>query len=146
MNERHLSGQWAEFMAAAYYAKKGYAIVWPSAAQSRYDFIADRDGILTRVQVKKAYWNKSGNWEYLQARLGSDTRAGQFPNKADRYTSDCCEVIALVDDDCNIWLAPIEDVQGTTNLCIRSNCPKPSKTRKPYDPDKWYKGKVYEQD
>lgn len=127
---RFASGASAELYVAHSLVEEGYNILWPLLTQSRYDLVAEKDGKFLKIQVKKATWSKSGNYNYLQARISGKNKLTNTP-----YKKEDVDFFAFTDNNC-IWFAPFEDVEGLTSVCLSSDNPKYSPQTK-YQPDLW---------
>jgi hypothetical protein len=65
-NERTIVGQTAELVAAAYFSERGCIINWPRSLKNPgYDFIAEKDGHLAKVQVKGGSKFTNGSTPYV---------------------------------------------------------------------------------
>jgi len=126
-----------EYQAAMLYTKLGYTVCWPIISQSPYDFVVEKDGAFKRVQVKTAGWVKSGNYSYLQSRLGSDKRNGSTNSTGCKYTGSCDEIIFIDPTKNDAWIFPVEVIAHTSNVCLASTNPNPkrSQLKKNYDPN-----------
>ncbi len=132
MDIRHRNGAVAELFVAAEMAKQGYNILWPMLTQSRYDILLEdpSEGRFIKVQVKKATWSKTGNYEYLQARL-----TGKNKLTSTAYKASDVDEFAFTDLK-NIWMAHYSQVGGLTSVCLRSTNPD-YKPHTKYDASKW---------
>lgn len=45
-------GMTGEYLAKAFFSKEGYSILLPDSNETSYDFVAEKDGVYTRIQVK----------------------------------------------------------------------------------------------
>lgn len=134
----HKQGLLTEYEAAAWYTQNGYTVCWPMFSQSPYDFIVEKDGCLKRVQVKTPTWSRSGTFSYLQCRLGKDLRVKTLENKdasGCRYKDSCDELIFIEKDTGEIWVFPVEVLEHTSNVCLKTSNPNPSVKKKSYNPD-----------
>jgi hypothetical protein len=129
-NFKHLSGQAAELYVAARLGQQGYNVLWPMMAQSRYDLVIEKDGEFTRLQVKKATLSKAGPYSYLQARISSRNK-GSKP----LYVKGEFDLFAFTDMD-KIWLAPFEELQEHTSVCLLSTNPN-YKPQTKYSAEGW---------
>lgn len=131
MDIRHRNGAVAELFVAAAYAKQGYNILWPMLTQSRYDFVAeDKEGRFLKVQVKKATWSKSGNYNYLQARISGKNKLTNTP-----YKRGDIDEFAFTDMN-DIWAAHFDEVGDLTSVCLKSDNPS-YKSQTKYKPINW---------
>jgi len=99
-------GAIAESVAATWALKKGWVVCWPSRGQQpKYDLVIDSEGILYRVQVKRAYL-KDG---VLVANL--------YHGQGERYTFEDIDAFAIVDVDTRtIWWLDLEGSQGKSRV------------------------------
>ena len=134
-----MMGMVTEYKVAAYYTSLGYTVYWCLESQSADDFVIRKDSTFKRVQVKTATWSRVGNYDYLQCRLGHDARQRGIPKetKGCKYTKDDYDIIAFLSPEGRLWLAPIEEVQSSSNICLATTNPQPRKSSKPYDPSTW---------
>lgn len=126
----HHSGHITELYAAYFLADRGYNILWPLKTQSKYDLVIEKDGKLSKIQVKKASWSKSGAFEYLQARLAKGKRT------TDLHYEETDVDYFLITDRKRVWLIPYEDINGMKSVCLGSTNPNYNPYTK-YDPYKW---------
>lgn len=77
--------------------------------QCRTDFIALKDGVAEKIQVKKATLNVCDSNTYLQIRLSS--RLGT------RYTKEDVDYFFIVWNKLR-WIIPFEDLEGKTSCTI----------------------------
>lgn len=101
---------------------QGYNVLWPLLTQSRYDLVVEKGGKFQRVQVKKATSSKTGPYEYLQARLSNRNKYSK-----PKYAKGEFELFAFTDME-RVWLAPFDELEGCTSVCLGSTNPnyKPS--------------------
>jgi hypothetical protein len=130
--DNHKSGSHAELVAASYFASLGNDIFWPLPGHTKADFIRDNQGTLLKVQVKKASWSPSGYHRYLQARL---TSRNKNPNP--KYIKGDFDEVVFVDDEERIWVAPFDDIEGLTSVCLDGTKEGYKTKSNLYDPDKW---------
>lgn len=130
MNKQHVSGAAAELFVAARLAKQGFNVLYPLVTQSRYDLVVEKDGVFSRIQVKKATQSKTGPYEYLQARLSSRNKFSK-----PIYVKGEFELFAFTDMG-DVWLAPFEELEGYTSVCLGSTNPN-YKPKTAYDAEAW---------
>lgn len=128
--DRFKSGAAAELYVAARLTDMGYTVLWPFITQSRYDLVAEKNGVFQKIQVKKATSSTTGNFQYLQARLSGKNKITNTPYKAEDV-----DVFAFTDMD-RIWIAPYEEIGHQTSVCLDSTNPK-YKPQTKYDAKKW---------
>lgn len=126
----HMSGSAAELYVAARMVERGYTVLWPLMTQSRYDIAVEKDGKFATVQVKKATGSNNGTFTYLQARLSSRNK-----NSRPKYETGEFDFFAFTDMD-RIWLAPFDELEGYTSVCLGSTNPK-YKPQTKYKAEEW---------
>ena len=75
-----MSWQQNELMGYAYYAGKGYRILVPVVQTNGYDFVAERDGVFVRVNVKTAGLKSKTNQNSWSISQSSGGFAGHHEN------------------------------------------------------------------
>jgi len=130
MDIRHKNGAVAELFVATQLAVRDFSIYWPLITQSRCDLVVEKDGSFAKVQIKKATWSKTGNYQYLQARVIGKNKLTNTP-----YQSKDVDVFIFTDLE-RIWIVPFEEIEGFTSVCLDSSNPT-YKPRTKYDPRKW---------
>lgn len=128
--DRFKSGAAAELYVAARLTALGYTVLWPFVTQSRYDLVAERDGVFQKIQVKKATSSRTGNFDYLQARLSGKNKQTNTP-----YKREDVDVFAFTDMD-RIWIASYDEIGHQTSVCLDSTNPE-YKPQTSYDAKKW---------
>ena len=101
----------------------------PLLGQSKADMVVDIDGVLTKVQVKKATWCKTGNWEQLQVRIQSTRSRG--------YSDGDFDLLVVTDGAGLFWHVPYEETVGRISLHLATSNPNPKTSSKDYDPAEW---------
>jgi hypothetical protein len=101
-------------MAASRFLSEGYQVYWPTLAHE-VDFVIEKGGKLSRVQVKTAGYSKAGRISYLQCRI-IKTRSKKASGFSPASFYDLLFVHAPGVGD---WLIPAP-VIDTTNLCLAS--------------------------
>jgi hypothetical protein len=88
MNNNHhkLRGDWAEAQFLARATQHGFAVAKPWSDQSRYDFIVDCPGHISRVQVKSTIFKPAD---------GAYRCMVKTPNRLQQYTPDQIDAFAL---------------------------------------------------
>ena len=128
---RHRSGAASELYVAYRLIQEGFEVFSPLMTQSKADFLALKEGVVLKVQVKKASWSKAGKYSYLQSRIhGSGKRD---PNK--RYTADDVDFFAITDND-KVWWIPYNEIGHQSSVCLGSSNPEYRQYTK-YDATKW---------
>lgn len=94
-----------ELKAMSEYSARGYEISIPIGS-ARYDFIAEKDGRMVRVQVKHGTPFNNGN-----ELLGHSPKA---------YSRNEIDVLVMIDtSNHNIYYIPADHVEGMTNIRLR---------------------------
>ena len=76
MNDKHAKGAINELKAQRWFLENGYEVVTPVVQQGVSDFVAHKDSVFNKVQVKTAYMMQSGGYDYRVVRLGRTRRRG----------------------------------------------------------------------
>ena len=127
---QHDSGHVTELFAAYSLAERGYNVLWPLKTQIKYDLAIEKDGVIYKVQVKKATWSKAGAYQYLQARTSKGLKGRGF-----HYDETDVDYF-LFTDRVSLWLAPYSDIKGMTSVCLGSSNPN-YKPYTNYNPKEW---------
>lgn len=106
----------AAFLVAAKCALLGHGVSWPLEPQS-YDLLIETatHGIL-RVQVKSGTHFVDGTW-----RVAITRGQGHQGNRGERraYTAEEIDYFAVVDGEQQVYMIPIEDIEGQKTLSLR---------------------------
>ena len=129
--ERFVSGVSSELYVAHRLTQLGYEIFFPLMTQSKADFLALKNGIVYKIQVKKASWSTTHQYKYLQARIHGKSKRN--PDKF--YTKDDVDLFAITDNE-RLWLIPFEEIGHQTSVCLDCTNPKYRPQTK-YNPKKW---------
>ena len=121
----------AELYVASWYADNDYVIYWPMSTQSRCDFLAEKNGIFEKIQVKKATWSQTGPYKYLQCRLINRNKHAKWYEKGD------FDYIVFVDDARRLWRVPFDEVEGLVSVCLDGTKEGYTTKSSKYDPAKW---------
>ena len=113
--ERFVSGVSSELYVAHKLTQNGYEIFFPLMTQSKADFIALKDGQCFKVQVKKASWSTTHEYQYLQARIHGKSK--RDPSKF--YTNEDVDYFAITDND-RVWWIPFNEIGHQTSVCLDS--------------------------
>lgn len=101
------------------FIQQGYTVSIPYGDAARYDFIADKNGVLQRVQCKSATPLKDGSgFKFGVRSIRVNTRA----TISTPYTKADIDVFATYFDG-NCYVVPVEDC-GTTAKTLRITPPK----------------------
>lgn len=101
MDMTHLEGAAAEFVAAAFFLRRGYDVLWPSSGAARYDFALEMNGEVTKVQVKKVSVSSTA-----KKRVKCTPDGGR---KRRVYASGDFDVLVAVDGN-DLWIIPYKDI------------------------------------
>lgn len=131
MHPNFIIGLTSELKVASWYSENGYSIYWPLSTQSRCDFLAERDGNFTKVQVKKATWSQTGPNKYLQCRLMSRNKHSRW------YVEGDFDEIVFIDDANRMWRTTFDVVKDLVSVAL-DGTKEGYKTRSVlYDPNEW---------
>lgn len=112
---RHLRQAGAYIVAGAF-TLAGHRVSWP-LEPAAYDLVVDAGGRLLRVQVKTSSRQVGGSWTCSITRSEyADVAGGK---RRVRYTTDEVDIFAVVDGAGEVYVIPIDDVAGLTNLSMR---------------------------
>jgi hypothetical protein len=111
---RHLRRA-AAFVVAAKCALLGHDVSWP-LEPTAYDLLLDTgaDGIL-RVQVKSGTRRLNGSWTVWITRGATASSTGSRA----RYSSTEIDYFGVVDGDRDVYMIPVQVVEGRTALSLR---------------------------
>ena len=129
--ERFVSGVSSELYVAHKLTQLGYEIFFPLMTQSKADFLAMKEGVVYKVQVKKASWSTTHQFQYLQSRIHGKSK--RDPSKF--YTKDDVDFFAITDNE-RVWWIPYEEIGHQTSVCLDCTNPK-YKTQAKYDARTW---------
>lgn len=99
---------------ACYYLERGFQLYFPVVRQGVIDMVVHMPDGLRTVQVKGAYWNKSGLHSYLQCRMRT-TNKYQVGPQAGHY-----DLVLVVFED-EIWEIPAKEI-ASSNISLRGSC------------------------
>lgn len=100
----HDRGAASELFAASKFADRGHQVYFPAMTQSKSDFIAEVDGVFTRVQVKTGCRFNPKYPHLLQIRLGGCGRT--------RYEKGDFDLLVIVNEG-RMWVVPTTVVDIT---------------------------------
>ena len=103
-----MKGAVSELKAQQWFLENGYQVFTPVVQQGIADFVAYKDGVFSKVQVKTAYTMDSGGYNYLLVRLGRTGRQGRHTCTRTYDISnpdDCFDVLFVVYED-QLWFVP----------------------------------------
>lgn len=121
MNLQHRNGAAAELFVAYRLTALGYSVYFPTMTQSKCDLVAEIDGSLKKVQVKKATKSSANGHPFIQVRLAN--AAGG------KYVDGDFDLLAMAYEG-RMWLFPWEVVKGKTSMSF-SIFPPQGKTKRP---------------
>ncbi len=141
MNIAYRRGAVSELVAATTMLEQGYQIFWPAQDGQEFDFVAERDGVFEKVQVKSARWQKHTGAAYRGTReaLTVNLRTGRAGSP--RYHDGDWSVLAAVARDGRVWLVPWDTVKKHTELKLDYRGEllrlRGHQRRPKYDPNEW---------
>jgi hypothetical protein len=126
-NQRMATGMSSEMLCAADCFSKGYQVSKPLAGDSRYDLIIDRNGVLSRLQVKTI--SKSGQIPIGQIKYKVDTYGRGVQEIVEpKYEGSEFDYLAAVDRETKVvYYVPISDIDFS-----KANVPFGAKRREIY--------------
>lgn len=101
-------GNLTELLCMAAFYSRGYNVCTPFGENSRYDFIADIDGKLIRVQVKTARCLGNGSYAFS---CKSTHACNQHKVKVQKYTKEEIDYFCTIIDN-EFCLVPVEECSG----------------------------------
>ena len=103
-----MKGAASELKAQQWFLENDYQVFTPVIQHGIADFIAYKDGVYSKVQVKTAYTMDSGDYNYLLVRLGRSqhTRQGTKTRTYDPSNPDDCFDILFVVYENQLWFVP----------------------------------------
>ncbi len=107
-------GNVGEALAIGALAKAGYAVAIPLQNNLPYDLIVDKDGKLSRVQVKTTTSRKETGWNVYLATSGGNTR--QHTKK--RFDNTLCDFVFVVADNMRMWLIPASIITAGSYITV----------------------------
>lgn len=112
---RHLRAA-GPYIVAGAFTLAGYRISWP-LEPAVYDLVVDTGDRLLRVQVKTSTHWVGGSWQCAITRSEyADVPGGK---RKVCYSSDQIDVFAIVDGEEQVYVIPVDDIAGMTNLTLR---------------------------
>ncbi|MFF0311159.1 group I intron-associated PD-(D/E)XK endonuclease [Streptosporangium sp. NPDC004379] len=107
----------AEPLAVAWFELRGHSTAIPSNAQP-YDFLAEIDGRLRRVQVKSTTYRDPGSRSWM-VRVGRRVPGPTKNGPLMPYTSEEIDMFFIVDGDLDLYLIPVEATRGSIALNLK---------------------------
>ena len=129
--QRFVSGVSSELFVAHKLTELGYEVFLPVMTQSKVDFLVMKNNQVLKVQVKKASWSTTHEFQYLQARIHGKSK--RDPSKF--YTKDDVDYFAITDNE-KVWWIPYEEIGHQTSVCLGSTNPN-YKPQTKYEASKW---------
>nr|DAG26596.1 MAG TPA: putative endonuclease [Bacteriophage sp.] len=112
MQEREIKGITTELLCQAEFIKRKINVSVPVSPYCKYDFIADIDGTLYRIQVKYANSNSTG-----LAINTTSTHLSSKGTKKSRYSKcDTDFFCTIFEDEC--YLIPIYEIENRTQVTL----------------------------
>jgi hypothetical protein len=112
MEAKHMKGAASELKAQQWFLENDYQVFTPVVQQGIADFIAYKDGVFSKVQVKTAYTMDSGDYNYLLVRLGrSQFSRGECRTRTydPSNPDDCFDTLFVVYEN-QLWFVPSDDI------------------------------------
>ena len=128
LHKNHYKGASNELKSQQFFLDKGCQVYTPIVQQSHVDFVVSINNELKKIQVKTAWYIKSGNYKYLQCRINTT-------NKYKTSIEESYDYLFIVYND-EYWLIPSKEIKSS-NISLKNN----NKNNKEED-NKWYKFKI----
>ena len=129
------NGTWGEMIVAAALTRDGCDVFLPWGGHTKADIIVSKDGSISKIQVKKASWQKPphGNFEYL----------GAMVNHRDKYSEGDIDEYIFVSDEGDMWRVPWGDIKHIGRVILSSsNTQFKSRTFPDADKYRWLPSKT----
>ena len=107
-------GNLGEAIAICELSKLGYSISIPLHTNLPYDLVADKDGVLYRVQVKSTSVQKDGKWNVFIATSGGNTKL----HTRKGFDSSRCDYIFVVAGGTQFWFIPTSIITAKDYLTV----------------------------
>lgn len=109
-------GSIGEAQAVLEYTKLGYTVSLPAVSTPKFDLIVDKDGVLSRIQVKtSSYQKSSGSWEVALATSGGNRSGkGKVTYIDDEYIAE----VFIMTGDGNCYKIPSKDLEGKGQITV----------------------------
>ena len=108
-------GDLGELSAAEWFASKGATICFPVGHSPDWDFIAELDGRLLRVQVKSCIAFRNGRWDVTVCTRGGNQ---SWNGLVKRFEAKSCDYLFAVVGDGRRWCIPSDALQGKTSIAL----------------------------
>ena len=107
----HLKGAESELKAQVWFLQNNYQVFTPVVQQGIADFVALKDGVFYKVQVKTAHNVTTNGQQYLQVRLGrsAHTRQGPRTRTYNDDVDDRFDILFAIKDG-KYWLVPSDQL------------------------------------
>lgn len=122
MHDNHQIGATAELYVAYLLSSLGHPVFFPFITQSKCDLVVEMDGVLKKVQVKKATKSFAQGHPFIQIRLDGKDRS--------KYADGDFDILAMVYEN-RLWLFPWEFVKGKTSMSFSIFPPQGEPSTKP---------------
>ena len=111
MLSAHFKGAESELKAQVWFLNNEYQVFTPVVQHGIADFVAFKDGVFYKVQVKTAHDVVSTGKSYLQVRLGrsTQTRSGPKTRTYNDSEDDRFDILFAVKDD-RYWCIPSDQL------------------------------------
>ena len=101
--------------AIATFTRLGYVVSLPLIDNQSYDLVAEKDGVLQRVQVKTTRQKSlSGNFVVELKRV----RANRTTNVIYKFGSDSCEILYVMTSEGDQYIIPSDKVEATCSCTL----------------------------
>ena len=108
-------GDIGEAVAAAWLAQVGFDLWIPFGTNPDADLVAQRDGCLSRIQVKTCTCRAKDRWLVVICTRGGN----QSWNKTvKRFSAGRCDFLFVLTGDLRRWFIPASAVDATTSICL----------------------------
>lgn len=116
-------GSLAVAKAILYFTSEGYSVSVPVSDAQRYDIVVERDGILSRVEVKSSGFKREGKPSYevtLDTSGGNRSGTGKRTN----LSAKDCEFVFICTADGAQYMFPIHILDGQKRVSLPGKFPQ----------------------
>jgi hypothetical protein len=114
---RMQQGDLGEARAQYELCRLGYYVSRPVHVHLPYDFIAEKDGILYRVQVKTSGMVQRESTQTYSVGI-TTTGGNRLINTRKRFDPDRVELLFIMAADDRCWLIPVSEISSRTNITV----------------------------
>jgi hypothetical protein len=108
-------GDLGELSAMDWFASKGAIICFPIGHSPDWDFIAELDGRLLRVQVKTCISFQKRRWSVTVCTRGGNQ---SWSGLVKRFDPESCDFLFAVVGDGRRWCIPSDALRGKTSIAL----------------------------